>query len=49
MRKNKNKLNFTKNVEQVNFLAGDLKSQNDLFHSTDWASAQKLTLGHWYL
>ena len=46
MRKNNSKLNFMKN-RWANFLVGDQKSQNVLFHLPEWASAQKVRLHHW--
>ena len=33
---------YEKIVGRVDFLAGDLKSQNVLFHLPNWASAQKV-------
>ena len=34
-------------VWRVDFLVGNWKSQNVLFHLPDWASAEKLRLYHW--
>ena len=34
-------------VGQVDFLVGGKKSQNVLFHSPDWVSAQKVRLYDW--
>ena len=34
-------------VRRVDFTMGKLKSQNVLFHSPDWASAQKVRLHHY--
>ena len=40
--KDQNQIKFyKKTIEQVNFLVGNKKSQNNLLHSSDWASAQK--------
>ena len=46
MRNNNSKLNFTKNCWTSWFSCRQLKSQNVLFHSRDWTSAQKVSLHH---